>query len=175
MKKLFLLFLFPTLVFAEPGPTTQYLMNEPASLFDVGMVRLRFLIHRWEDQMTGNYRYKAQSDKARGGVQAQYRHEDDKIYVSISMRDDLATEDQMEAGCRYALQHIAIYVSKSVPSLFRHAGNADPNEFKRLRDPLVEMFELRCSVSDNHSNGRFWATKRLGEEDMTIGKWKMFN
>ena len=31
MKKLILIILFPVLVWAEPGPETHYLMNEPAS------------------------------------------------------------------------------------------------------------------------------------------------
>ena len=39
MKRVLLLLLFPLLATADPGAATQYLMNEPASLFDVGIAR----------------------------------------------------------------------------------------------------------------------------------------
>ncbi len=39
MKLLPFLLLLPTFVSADPGPATKYLMNEPASLFDLGVHR----------------------------------------------------------------------------------------------------------------------------------------
>ena len=176
MKKLIFLILFPTLVWAEPGPETHYLMNEPASLFDVGMLRLQHMIGYWEKQMTFNYKLKSQSDALGGNVNAYYRPEDDKIYVDLIIMDKSATEEQMEAGCRYALRHMRIYVSKSLHELFQHVGYLDPSEPSALSSALVEMFELRCYVSgDDSSKGRFWATQTLRSDEMTIGKWPTLN
>ena len=176
MKRLILLFLFPVLVHAAPGPATQYLMNEPASLFDVGMLRLQHLIGYWEKQMTFNYRLKSQSDPVGGNVNAYYQSENDKIYVVLSTFDESATEQQMEAGCRYALQHIRIYVSKNLHGMFRHIGNNDSLEPAELMSAVTDMFELRCYVSGRSSaDGRFWATQTLGANDMTIGKWELMN
>lgn len=176
MKKLILLLLFPILVWAEPGPATQYLMNEPASLFDIGMLRLKALTNYWEKQMTFNYRIKSQSDSIGGNVNVNYRPEDDKIYVSLSIMDVSATEEQMKAGCSYALYHIQIYIGKNLYGLFQHVGYRDSSEPASLGPAVREMFELRCYVSGNDSShGRFWATQTLQEEDMTIGKWPLIN
>jgi hypothetical protein len=176
MKRLMLLFLSPALVCAELGPTTQYLMNEPASLFDIGMVRLENLIGYWEKQMTSNYKARSKSDPVGGNVNAYYRAEDDKIYVVLSTMDESATEEQMEAGCRYALQHIRIYVRKNLHVLFQHVGYRDPSEPAALVSTVGEMFELRCYVSGHSSSqGRFWATQTLRADEMTIGKWSLIN
>ena len=176
MKKLILVFLFPALVWAEPGPVTQYLMNEPASLFDVAMMRLEHLVGYWEKQMTFNYTTASQSGSVGGNVNAYYRPEDDKIYVVLSTMDQSATEEQMEAGCRYALAHIRIYVSKSLGELFQHVGYPDSSEPSALYPAVTDMFELRCYVSGHDSSvGRFWGTQTLRAGEMTIGKWKLFN
>ena len=37
-----------TSIRAEPGPVGQWLMGEPASLFDIGMIRLRMEANTWE-------------------------------------------------------------------------------------------------------------------------------
>ncbi|MFT5116022.1 MAG: hypothetical protein ACI9H8_000282 [Lysobacterales bacterium] len=176
MKKLILLFLIPTLVYAEPGPATQYLMNEPASLFDVGMLRLKHTIAYWERQMTGNYKNKSGGNSIGGNVNVSYRPEDDKIYVGLSVMDSSATHEQMEAGCRYALRHIQIYVSKSAHALYQHVGYRDSAEPEELDSSVRDMFVLRCYVSGNDSSkGRFWASQTLGDADMTIGKWPLIN
>ena len=39
MKKLIFLLLLPAVASADPGPATRYLINEPASLLDVGLLR----------------------------------------------------------------------------------------------------------------------------------------
>ena len=175
MKKLILLLLLSTPICAEPGPATQYLINEPASLFDIGMLRLKRLTDYWEKQMTGNYWQKSQSGSVGGNVNVHYRPEDDKIYVSLTILDELATEEQMEAGCRYALRHMGIYLTKSLHTLFWHKGYRDPAEPPNLRNSLEEMFELRCAVLDHQSGSRFWASRKLGAGDITIGQWKMFD
>ena len=84
MRNLFILALIPTLTYAEPGPVTQHLMNEPASLFDVAMLRLRQSIGYWEKQMVLNYKRESLSDISGGNVNAYYQAEDDKIYVVLS-------------------------------------------------------------------------------------------
>ncbi len=176
MKKLIFLFLFPVLVWAEPGPATQYLMNEPASLFDVGMIRLHHLIGYWEKQMTGNYKRKSQSGSVGGNVNAYYRSEDDTIYVVLSAMDESATKEQMEAGCRYALFHMRIYVGKSLHELFQHVGYRKSSEPSSLGSAVRDMFEFRCYVSGHDSSmGRFWATQALQAEEMTIGQWSTSN
>ncbi len=174
MKKLILLFLFPMIVCAKPGPVTQYLMNEPASLFDIAMIRLQHSMNYWEKQSTFNYRLKSQPD-AFGNVNVQYRAEDDKIYVSFTAMDNSSTVEQMEAGCRFVMRQLRIYISKGLPKLFQHVSYRDPSEPHALGSAVNDMFEFRCYVSgDDSSEGRFWASQTLREEEMTIGRWPVF-
>jgi hypothetical protein len=176
MKKLILLFLIPTLVYAEPGPATQYLMNEPASIFDVGMLRLKQMTNYWQKQMTDNYKYHSSGNSIGGNVNVAYRPEEDKIHVSLSVRDESATQAQMEAGCRYALRHIQIYVSKSAHALFKHVEYKDSSEPAELDSAVREMFVLRCYIWGNGSSDvRFRAYQTLQDADMTIGKWPLIN
>jgi hypothetical protein len=52
MKKFIACFLLPLgTIHAEPGPLTEYSMNEPATLFDVGMVRLESLTTEFEKRV----------------------------------------------------------------------------------------------------------------------------
>ena len=50
MKKLLALIL-PLIANAQPGPATRYLVNEPATLFDIGMMRLDTLTTEFEQRV----------------------------------------------------------------------------------------------------------------------------
>lgn len=52
MKGLFVLLLLPTIGHAEPGLVTQSLVNERASLFDIGMMRLETLTREFRESRT---------------------------------------------------------------------------------------------------------------------------
>jgi hypothetical protein len=120
--------IIPVLALANPGPVTRELMEEPASLFDVGMLRLKHSIGYWEKQIIGSYnrssRIQAGSQpnwhNSSGNVNIAYDHKDDKIYISLSVRDKLPTQAQMQAGCKSGLKEIEIIVRKSGPSFFDH-------------------------------------------------------
>jgi len=106
-------------------------------------------------------------------VNAYYERDVDKIYVDRSVIDEAASEAQMEAGCRYALEHIGIYVGKSSGEMFRHAGEDKSSVSREVVSQFREMFELRCYVSGRDSSeGRFWASKSLTSE-MKIGRWQV--
>ncbi|MCZ6856124.1 MAG: hypothetical protein O7G86_19580 [Gammaproteobacteria bacterium] len=67
MNKLIVLFLFPVLACAEPNPAIKYLMDEPASLFDVGMFRLQHLIG-YEEKQKDEQRATRELPVWRGGL-----------------------------------------------------------------------------------------------------------
>ena len=50
-----ILLLFPVLASADPGPATQHLLDEPATLMDVGIIRLAAVIRNNQDLIGGNY------------------------------------------------------------------------------------------------------------------------
>lgn len=147
MRKLILVLLFPAICLAEPGPTALELMNRPASMFDIGMVRLHYWLTSWaKDQAQGYWKHYAKSERYID-VNANYVPEKDKITVSVTARDLDIGEDQMRTGCGKALEPIMVIISKGIPGLFQsHSAPEDPEEFSRLRKGLLEMIDLRCTV-----------------------------
>ena len=176
MKKIIAILLLPALANASPGPVSRYLMYEPASLFDVGMMRLQSLTSWAESQVGFAWTLHGKLKPVGKGINASYSYEDDRIYVVIYAMDEAATEVQMQEGCQKALQQLRIVVIKSLPQLFHHDGFDSPTEPINFFHTLFNMFELRCYVSGHDSSaGRFWATQSLGAEEMTIGKWETSN
>lgn len=177
MKKLIALLLLPFAANAEPGPTTQYLMTEPASLFDVGMVRLDILTTEFEKRVGLSWATNTGSREFfEAEVNSHYDRDDDRIYVSFLVMNSEATPAQMEEGCGVAMSQMGIWLRKSLPDLFlpfRPASSTDVN----LSNALREVFVMRCYVSSarDTSAGRFWASRSLTDRAMTIGRWDVGN
>jgi hypothetical protein len=168
MKKLYCLLLLPLCAQGAPGGVTRYLINEPASMLDVGMVRLENLT-TWFKGAVGLYWRHVD-------INSEYDPETDKIYVSISASDTASTAEQMQDGCREALRQLQIVVSKSLPDLFRHVGYRNPMEPKELDSTLRGMFEFSCSVYGRSSSDiRFHATQTFDTTKMSIGEPKRRN
>jgi hypothetical protein len=171
MKRMIAVLLLPILGNAEPGPVTRYLINEPASLLDVGMMRLETLTTEFENRVGLHFRAE---------INASYAPADDRIYVSFLAMSSDATEAQMAEGCRDAMSQMNIWLLKSLPGLFLHVGHDDPSLSADFYQNIRNMFELRCyfSSAQDSSEGRFWASRTLGtlgDSEMTIGKWPMRN
>lgn len=185
MRKFLVVTVFlPLSILAAPDSTTLFFMNEPASLFDVGMHRLQAYADDSTESMTAQYWDGAKSDpesKYRSGnMYASYDWADDMIYVYFSIADEQAVEQQMENGCRAVLRLLRINTSKSIWRMFAHYGQERENLNGSMVKGLYDKFELRCWIHDYQSNGRFYATMPLqgdfgGSSDMKIGKWKMSN
>lgn len=174
MKKLLALLLLPLAANAQPGPTAQYLMNEPATLFDIGMMRLDALTAAFEERVGLSWTAgDGQREFFKAAVNANYAVRDDKIYVSFLVMNSDATAKQMEEGCRVATEQMSIWLSKSLPALFMHAGGSGPADANQVSERLRDMFVLRCYVSSKHdtAEGRFWASKKLMDTELTVGRW----
>ena len=176
--------ILPWLALAAPDSTTQHFMNQPASLFDLGMYRLEAFAHHSSEFMASLYKQGAETDqkvtRRSGNIHARYDPADDMIYVSFSIADEQATEQQMESGCREMLRLLRINTSKSIWRMFAHYGQERDNPDQKMVKLLYDKFELRCWVHDHQGNGRFWSTMPLqgdfgGTSDMKIGKWKVSN
>jgi len=83
MKKIIAILLFPILVNAEPGPVTQYLTNERATLLDVGMIRLETLTTEFEKRVGLHWTENGEMEFFSAEINSQYGPDDDKIYVSF--------------------------------------------------------------------------------------------
>lgn len=180
MKRIIAMLLLPVLGNAEPGPVTRYLINEPASLLDIGMMRLETLTTEFEKRVGLYWTENDELKFFRSEVNSSYEPADDRIYVSFLAMNSDATEAQMAEGCRNAMSQMNIWLMKSLPGLFLHVGDDDPSLPADFYQKLRNMFELRCyfSSAQDSSEGRFWASRTLGtlgDDEMTIGKWPMRN
>ncbi len=180
MKKLIVFLLFPTLVNANADAVEQYLINEPATLLDVGMLRLENLTNEFEQRVGLHWTDGDKMKLFRAEVSSHYDDQAGKIYVTISAMHDEPTEAQMAEGCSNATMQMTIWLIKSLPNLFLHKGYEDPSVPPLYSQGLKDMFEVRCHFSSSHdsSQGRFWASRRLGvggEEEMRIGRWDVNN
>lgn len=180
MKRIVVILLLPIVGNAEPGPVTQYLVSERASLLDIGMTRLETLTTEFERRVGLHWTDNGEAKLFRAEINTSYEPEDDKIYVHFSVMDSEPTEAQMAEGCENAMAQMNIWLLKSLPGLFTHTAYNDPAAPPDLFRSLVAMFELRCyfSSSRDSSEGRFWASRTLGNpggRQMNIGKWKMQN
>ena len=130
-KLLAVIVLLPLPILAAPDSTTQYFMNEPASLFDLGMHRLQAFGHRSSGNMTLLYKDGAKTDQkmtyGSGNIHAGYDPDGDMIYIYFSVADEQANEQQMENGCRDVLGLLRIDTSKSIWRMFAHYGQERDN------------------------------------------------
>jgi hypothetical protein len=175
MRTLLLLLLFPFLAYAEGASVSKDLMNEPATLLDVGMIRLDILTREFERRV-GVYWTTANGTKEafRADINSYYDPKDDKIHVAFFAMDSVATDAQMKEGCEEAMEQVTIWIWKSLPGLFLHEGfdNAD----EAAREPYeatADLFELSCYISAAHDSsiGRFWARRTLRDPELKIGPW----
>lgn len=180
MKRIMAILLLPIIGHAQPGPVTQYLLSERASLLDIGMMRLETLTTEFEKRVGLHWMDDAEAKFFRADINPVYEPDDDKIYVYFFVMDSEPTEAQMAEGCENAMAQMNIWLLKSLPGLFTHTAYDDPLAPPDLSGSLAGMFELRCyfSSSRDSSEGRFWASRTLGspgDREMTIGKWRMRN
>jgi hypothetical protein len=175
MKKIAALLLFPMLAHAQAGQMTQYLTRERATLLDVGMMRLETLTTAFESRVGVHWTENGAPKFFRPSINSSFEPDDEKFYVYFLVMDSMPTEQQMAEGCDNAMTQMSTWLLKSLPKLFLHTGYDDASMPPGTSKALSDMFELRCYFSSERdsSEGRFWASRRLTDREMTIGKWKM--
>lgn len=178
MKLLIATLMFPALATAAPGVVMRSLMNEPATLLDVGMVRLEALTTEFERRVGLHWSTEeGKTEVFQADVHSRYEPDDDRIYVSFLIMNSEATPAQMEQGCRNATRQMGFWLGKRLPEFFSHIGRADQSQTLQLHEAFKELVILRCYVSSAHdtSVGRFWASRALGDSDLTVGRWGVSN
>ena len=153
MKNCIALLLFPLLAGAEPGPATNYLINEPATLLDVGMMRLETLATEFENRVGLHWTENDEMRIFRASVQPNYIPEN-TILMSISAMNSEPTDAQMAEGCRNAMHQMNIWLLKSLPRLFLHIEYYDPSLPSDFYTDLRDMFVIRCSFSSSRSSAQ---------------------
>ncbi|MEM8814842.1 MAG: hypothetical protein AAGE85_03390 [Pseudomonadota bacterium] len=156
MKKILAMFiLVPATVLAEHKPEFQSVIDEPANMLDIAMLRLNDFIAWTTPNMAGEYRIAAKLDEPRYmDINASYLAEEGVIHISASLMDLEASREQMEAGCRRVLTMLRINVTKGLHRLFAHVdGSFQPSVNGRPAN-RSGMVTLSCHVAGQSSHER---------------------
>jgi len=137
----------------------QSLMDEPASLFDISMLRLQDFIIWTKPNMALTYRISSESEVRSVDINAFYVAEEEQIRVSVSLMDTQSTPVQMEAGCDSVLGLMKINLLKSLPGLFVHVDGSYPPNLKEMNFNLAELIELSCYVHGRSSSEMRYSDK----------------
>jgi len=174
MQKLLALLLLPFLVNAEDSSISKLLRDEPASLLDIGMIRLDNLARDF-GRRVGVYWTTASGTKEafRADISTWYDAKDDKIHIHFFVMDSVAVDAQMKEGCEMAMEQISIWIWKSLPGLFLHAGHDNTVEAATPFNAIADLIEISCYISAAHDSsiGRFWARRTLRDSELKIGPW----
>ncbi len=151
---------------ASTGSHVKELMNQPASLFDIGMQRLPSNA----DQFGRFYRSASNDENASLSLNWQFQKESNQIIGSMNIFDKNSDEKAMRAGCEYVLNQMRIWVSKSLPKAFMHQGwdwDDSTDKTKALDKELRSMFVFSCRVID-HSQSRFTRVWTFSDPKMIV-------
>jgi hypothetical protein len=156
MKALLALFIVtPLSALADHRPEFQSLVDEPANMLDIAMLRLEDFIVWTKPNLAAEYHIAGGTDKQRHiDINADYREDDGVIHVSASLMDLQSTPEQMEAGCRRVLNMMRINISKGLGGIFSHVDGSFSPSANGQPANLFGMIELSCHVYGRSSTDR---------------------
>lgn len=170
MKRFLVLMLLPGLAIAEPGLVTRHFKDQPATLFDLGMLRLELWASQSEETIAAQFRDQTASEPRATYVHAEYDAAEDVIRVSTRVVDTHANDAEMAAGCRAVMRVMRINVSKTLWRVFAHYGDELAPGTEPMVERLYDQVELQCRVSGPGTDERrFLATMPLHGEPGTFG------
>ena len=169
MKKLLaILILVPVTGVGDHRPEFQSLIDEPASMLDIAMLRLEDFVFWTKPYMAAEYHIAAKTDKQRHvDINAYYSEDKGAIQVSASLMDLQSTNEQMEAGCRRVLTMMRINISKGLGHIFSHVDHSFSPSANGQPADLSGMITLSCYVYGRSTTERRIAGAlplKLGEE-----------
>jgi hypothetical protein len=161
MRKLFFLVLLaPVIAFGDNAAAIQSLQNEPASLFDISLLRLQDYIVWTRRYMVGEYNHSAQADIGHMDINAYYVPDEARIVMSYSVRDTTSTPEQMQEGCERVLDISQINLLKNVPGVFIHEDGSWPPGLKESGFNLANLVRLQCYVWGDRADVWYFRTER---------------
>jgi hypothetical protein len=144
-----ILLLVPHVALGDPGPTTRYLMNERASLFDIGMYRLQRQADIWASQVLDGLSVDA----------TYYDWDKDLIIVDATVRRP--NREEARAACRTFIQGFRLrlraigsvrfggtpqaYSVNYLEYFFSHWSYRAKDEPADVQSSLQQRMELRCT------------------------------
>ena len=151
MKRLLLaLLLLPLIATADPGKATRYLINEPASLLDIMMIRLNITLDNLEEILQEEFDTRTGTTGLGASAVASYDYENDLIVVGVhhlDLGENITDLELMEIGCRSSLWLVKEFVGTSIENSFSHEGYKSADEPEDLLEQVKKRVQLDCGVS----------------------------
>lgn len=142
MKRLIPLLLLPVLAFADPGAVTKYLINESASLMDIGILRTELRL----SQSVASFRKAYEESSGVNIVSLEtaviYDYKDDTLNIEI--RPLVIDPKNAEQGCKSVQTSSHGWLSGVIPNLFDHAGYHASNRPENLPEHVAERTVVYC-------------------------------
>jgi len=148
MMKRAILFLFvPLFASADPGAATKFLMNEPASLFDIILIRMNADLNSRQDAIAAIYSKTAElSETPITIVAVSYDFESDIISLGAVFLASAEPFELAEEGCRSIID-LMVQVSPSLYARFlTHYGYQATNRPAGTTEAIQKRIELDCWV-----------------------------
>lgn len=172
-RLILLMMLFPAFASSDPGPATRYLMNEPATLMDIGLMKARLHIlpeaSYHKEVLDVHYSDATVYDVS---LFVYYVFEDDEIVFSAAID---AEADLPADACERNIFSLDLSVRDSYAEWFSHDGfqrQSLPGEFN---DQLASRIVLKCSIARGiygMLNPRVEAFRRLNEDEIFYSEKK---
>ena len=164
------LLLLPFTTMADPGPAIRYLMNEPASMFDIGMMRFKEMLDSLQHEPQENYRRGAGKGGEETGLvfkSPEYILADDLIYVEMYV---VRSGGNLEKGCKTAIDELKRWVSFLIMVPFNHHGYSMQNEPESWEDNLKSRIQIGCKVVGDNLEVILYARSKLTEDAVFVTK-----
>lgn len=148
MKKLIaLLLLLPLLASAEPGKTTRWLMNERATLFEIGFMRAEGWIQSEEENFGEHYFHVSGVRADSVWTYALYIHDDDNYLFGVGFSDSKSTVELMKSTCEEILQRYFGVMRIKLRHWFTHYIDAPGGLPDDFFNALESRSKMECRVT----------------------------
>lgn len=145
MKSLTALFLLlPVVALADPGAATRYLMNEPASMLDIGIVRIAQDIEVRRIYLAEQYADATSSGNVLVTTSADYSFGDDNVLIHFYIGTD--SSEKAEDGCRNLIAELGPDLRNLVVVAFAHHGYTTNGYTDELGEQMVRRTNIICLV-----------------------------
>jgi len=189
MKRLIFIFLlFSSLCLAEPTGPIKYLMNEPLTLFDSGMIQLDSTLHKYCDNIKSGTRPDMakyweilESSYIFPGID--YNWDTNRLLISVPFITGAKKfpEEKLKDFMTFFVNDIKSFlgVSKATgkqykefyATYFYHAGFQSKNQPKNIADELYNITEIEVYTFVDDDK-KFSAFSKLSSKDIMFSKDK---
>lgn len=143
MKRLLAtLLMLPPLAIADPGPATRYLIDESASLMDIGILRAELRLVQSRDSFTKIYEDSSGVKIVSLLTDVIYDYKDDTLNLEI--RPLVREPGNAEQGCRDLQTASHGWLRDVIPYLFGHTGYHASNRPEDLPKQIAERTVVYC-------------------------------